>query len=371
MTEFLNRHILKKLLDNVNYSKNKGMIIASPSNDPPYKFHWVRDSSIVMKVIIDCYQKNKSKYFIHLINYIENVSCIQNLDTLTGLGEPKINITREPYNDPWGRPQNDGPALRGLNMLKIYKFFINTYPNITKELVIPALNKDLNYVLKNYNKICFDLWEEIQGWHFYTRLVQLKLLKEYIKLKEELRQYINLDEDYVVKVYNELKNDIKHHIGNNEIISSFDINGNIIRYDDASILLGLCHIDFDEEFCEFFTFDKVNNNCNNLLNYFREKYQLADLNMIGRYQYDEYYGGQLWIICSLGLAQFYFKYGTNTNNNDLIKLSHNILDYIVSIDINLDLAEQYNPNTDEQMSAEKLTWNYSELYFTNKNFMNA
>ena len=55
-------------------------------------------------------------------------------------------------------------------------------------------------------------------------------------------------------------------------------------------------------------------------------------------------------------------------NSKLLRLSHQILDYIVSIDINLDLAEQYNPNTDEMLSAEKLTWNYSELYFTNKNF---
>ena len=90
--------------------------------------------------------------------------------------------------------------------------------------------------------------------------------------------------------------------------------------------------------------------------------------MIGRYKNDAYYGGQSWIICSLALSQFYYQYSKKNKNSKLLRLSHKILDYIVSIDINLDLAEQYNPNTDEMLSAEKLTWNYSELYFTNKNF---
>ena len=31
------------------------MIIASPSTNPPYQFHWIRDSCIVIRVIIDLY----------------------------------------------------------------------------------------------------------------------------------------------------------------------------------------------------------------------------------------------------------------------------------------------------------------------------
>ena len=55
----------------------------------------------------------------YLIRYIENCYKIQNLDTLTGLGEPKINLDITPYNEPWGRPQNDGPALRGIVLFQI------------------------------------------------------------------------------------------------------------------------------------------------------------------------------------------------------------------------------------------------------------
>ena len=41
-----------------------------------------------------------------------------------------------------------------------------------------------------------------------------------------------------------------------------------------------------------------------------------------------------------------------------------ILNKILSIDSNLNLSEQYNIDTQKQISAEKLTWNYSELYFS-------
>ena len=52
---------------------------------------------------IDMFQRTKeSKYFEYIINYIENESKVQDLDTLSGLGEPKINIDCTPFNGEWG-----------------------------------------------------------------------------------------------------------------------------------------------------------------------------------------------------------------------------------------------------------------------------
>ena len=73
---------LEKLIENINFSERKGMIIASPSNDPPYKYHWIRDSALVMRVVLDKYKKtNENKYLILIINYIESEHYIQNLET--------------------------------------------------------------------------------------------------------------------------------------------------------------------------------------------------------------------------------------------------------------------------------------------------
>ena len=357
-----------KLVKNILWSKKAGMIIASPSSDPPYVFHWIRDSSLVMKAIIDIYLKKKSgKYFQLIINYLENEYNIQKLDTLGGLGEPKININCTPYNDPWGRPQNDGPALRGLNMIRLFYNFKDDYKILNLNLIKPILINDLNYLVDNYNKICFDLWEEIKGWHFYTRIVQFKFFKEFLKLNKDYNLIEKKDEDKIVNILDQIKEGLKHHKSNNLIISSFDKDGKIIRWEDSSILLGLCHIDFDEEIIELYGLESFINVSQNLISIFKEKYNDSK-NLVGRYKDDKYYDGQTWFICSLGICQFYY-YLFNLDVKSYYTffiLGKQISNFIINLDKNLNLDEQYNPDTNQQMSAKQLTWNYTELYFTYK-----
>lgn len=106
------------------------------------------------------------------------------------LGEPKFYANGTGYWGEWGRPQNDGPALRALSLLR----FINTYisrhglekalPLIRQKLYdnkLPTstvLKMDLEYIAHKWHFPCFDLWEEIQGFHFYTRIVQRRALIE-------------------------------------------------------------------------------------------------------------------------------------------------------------------------------------------------
>ena len=61
-------------------------------------------------------------------------------------------------------------------------------------MIIPIIIKDLNYIMKNYNQVSFDL-EENKGWHFYTRMVQLKFLKDSIKYHKHLQDVIDV-KDY-------------------------------------------------------------------------------------------------------------------------------------------------------------------------------
>jgi len=352
--------IIKKIEENLNFSEKPGVIIASPSNYPPYKFHWIRDSALVMRVFINEFKKtNNTQSLFNIINYIESEYKIQNLDTKSGLGEPKIKIDLTPYNDPWGRPQNDGPALRGINMIKIFNILKKNYKSIVENLVVKIIEKDIKYILNNYNKPSFDLWEENLGWHFYTRLVQLKFIKDYINVKEELNKYFSIDLE-INTIYNDLLSNIKHHECPEMIISSFDVNGNISKYDDSANILALCHIDFDKDILSQIDYKLVLLNCDNLINFFKNKYDNNKYKLVGRYAYDQYFNGHIWIICSLALAQFYLFIGSK----EMINISKKILDYILSIDINLDLAEQYDIDNNKMLSAEKLTWNYSELYMT-------
>ncbi len=371
---YLNK-ILQRIFENINTTTNVGIVIASPSEDPPYKYHWIRDSALVMRTIIDMYKKTKeSSYFKLIINYIENESKIQELNPISGLGEPKFNINCTEFMGDWGRPQNDGPALRGIILYDIINQFRYKYDILISKLIIPIIEKDLNYIMDNYNKVSFDIWEEKIGWHFYTRLVQLKFIKDSLKFKKLLN---NIDIKKLKDIDNKLSLDIKDHINGNTIISSFDEKGNIIKYEDAANILAFCHINYDKEILEIVPLDYITHTCDSLILAFRKKYNDYELNLIGRYIDDKYYDGQIWIICSLALAQVYIELYTKKNivkynspmhrsksnpNNNFIEISNQILELILSLDVNLILPEQFNPLTNKFISAKKLTWNYSELY---------
>ena len=195
---------MNKIVSLIKQNFINNMVCASLSYQPDYRYYWIRDSALVYRSLIDIYlntnklpdgistMDNKDKFEINskdnlkenlkiedFIIHLENETKIQNLNTLTGLGEPKINIDFSAFNENWGRPQNDGPALRGLNMINIYNLLKKkNFQKICDSIILPIINKDLEYTCKNLKKPSFDLWEEFFGWHFYTRIVQLKFLKE-------------------------------------------------------------------------------------------------------------------------------------------------------------------------------------------------
>ena len=203
--------ILQRITENTNTTTNVGIIIASPSETPPYKYHWIRDSALVMRTIVDMYRKTKDPiYFQSILNYIENESKLQKLKTISGLGEPKYNINCTAFNGSWGRPQNDGPALRGIILFQIIELFSYKYETIIQQLILPIIIRDLEYLLNNYRKVSFDIWEEKKGWHFYTRMVQTKFLKEALRYKKLIQG--NIDIELVTTTYQSLLNDLKDHI---------------------------------------------------------------------------------------------------------------------------------------------------------------
>jgi glucoamylase len=95
-----------------------GIVIASPSRQAPnYYFHWIRDGAICFDQALQIYRENPDFHLratlrSFIFDYMALNRRAQNdTNALTGLGEPKFNIDGSPNSDPWGRPQNDGPAL--------------------------------------------------------------------------------------------------------------------------------------------------------------------------------------------------------------------------------------------------------------------
>lgn len=195
-------NILTKMIANISPDDGeKGAVLASPSrNNPDYYYHWIRDAARTMAEIVKLSGKDKrkfkDKYFDMMIDYVEFTKINQTTPTLSqSPGEPKFYVTGQAFNGPWGRPQNDGPAQRALTLTRWANILLD---NNEKEYVsgvlydgkepsFSVIKSDLDFVANHWKEACFDLWEEVEGTHFYTRMLQRTALREGADLATTLK----------------------------------------------------------------------------------------------------------------------------------------------------------------------------------------
>lgn len=195
------------LLQNIAYPEGQfnngvpGTVIASPStSNPDYYYQWTRDSAITFLTVLSELEDNNfnttlAKAVEYYINTSYNLQRTSNPsgsfddENHKGLGEPKFNTDGSAYTGAWGRPQNDGPALRAyaisrylndVNSLNEGKLVLTDSGDInfssTEDIYKNIIKPDLEYVIGYWDSTGFDLWEENQGRHFFTSLVQQKAL---------------------------------------------------------------------------------------------------------------------------------------------------------------------------------------------------
>ncbi len=186
----------RHLYSNLQHPKAKpGAVIASPSGtregEANYLFHWVRDAALVMQATLS--DKEGERLFLR--PWISFERLLQSLNPPSGdLGEPKYMIDGTAFTGPWGRPQNDGPALRAVTGARLAKRLLReTNSNrsfVQRDLYDSRLptnsmvKKDLEYVARTWRDPSYDLWEEVKGDHFYTRITQQAALLEGAELAE-------------------------------------------------------------------------------------------------------------------------------------------------------------------------------------------
>lgn len=343
-------HLLKKyynLLKKYNLNEN-GSIKASPSDEPNYNYHWVRDSNLIVSLLVDLYEylyinniTEIDKYDV--LNFIEKFVdfeiVIHNSNQITGLGEPKIHLDGSPFIEPWGRPQNDGPALRIISFIKIIKNF-----GYLEKKIEPLICENLKYLKENYNKKGYDLWEEIHGFHYYTKIIQLKAFKI-------VKEYYGFNVDFYI---DEIEKIINRFVVDGKIIST--IEGNIKRsYLDTSIFMASLHTNSVTHY-----FNEEMKSGNILIEEFNKIYPInknSKIKWLGRYPEDIYYGGNPWIITTLAYYLFLYKNFRISKKEILEKLY--FIDEI--LDKNKDSPEQIDKNNLSSKSALFLGWNCAEI----------
>lgn len=156
-----------------------GAVIASPSTaGPNYFYSWVRDAALTMKVVVS--QSTLDRTLMTDYANAEKVHQQNAAQSSSSQGEPKFNVDGSLFTGPWGRPQNDGPALRASTLMAFAKRIglndaFTTGTLYKSDLSAGSLIKtDLEYVAHHWQDSSFDLWEEVQATHFFTLMVQYR-----------------------------------------------------------------------------------------------------------------------------------------------------------------------------------------------------
>lgn len=353
-----------------------GMVVASPSRENPnYYFDWVRDTSLVMRTLIDYWEITKEPAIKKMLKvWVDSETHRQNRPALSGLGEPKYNIDGTGYQGPWGRPQNDGPALRALAMIKFARLLIDEGEQdyVLRKLyygIIPAnspIKKDLEYTAHHWREPNFDPWEEEMGMHFYNLLAQHTALQEGAKIAFELgdAQASHFYHEQSIHIGNYIKaNFLDDRIG---IVVSRHVS-RALGYKNSGIdvapLLALNHTWPYQKLIAFNDIH-VKKYVHTLKNTFMDIYKVntifSDLGVaIGRYPEDKYDGyhtggaGNPWFLATLALGEYYC-----LANRSQELAEKQIQRAIFHSDRKGRMDEQINMDSGHMQGARELTWSH-------------
>lgn len=387
---------VNKILNNMSLSDaDKGAVVASPSrSNPDYYYHWVRDAALSYDALLTYYEHSSNAKLKNIINqkmhdYRDFSVRLQHTQTITGLGEPKFYVDGRAYTGDWGRPQNDGPALRAISFIHWANILLKAgQDKFVRETLydakLPAdlpIKVDLEYISHHWQDANFDLWEEVKGTHFYTLMVTRKALLDGAVLAEKLNDHgaavwyqsqAKLIEKQLALFWDKNKLLIKPTI--NQTGGMKDKKSDI----DTAVILGLLHGDRHDGFLRW-NDRRLLDTLDKTISTFKSLYPInhvADIQgvAIGRYPEDHYSGGDKWqgnpwVLCTYAVAEALYRYAaelkaggdasaaakTTTYADQLIKR----IDYHANADGSLN--EQIDKDTGYMQSARDLTWNYAAI----------
>lgn len=380
------------LMENITAN---GAIMASPSRqNPDYYYDWVRDSAITMGLIASWYDAEHHPLYKNLLlRYVHWVEIIQHQSTPHGgdiLGEPKFYLDGRPYDGPWGRPQNDGPALRALALTQFSWDLLRNkeqeyvqahlYGGGLNPMSMGIIKMDLEYLAHHWQEKNFDLWEEVYGHHFFTAMVQRKALLAGAELARTLQdpQAAAYYEQQATLLEERLKQHINPTIGT--LQATLLPHGGPQKYQelDSAVILAVLlgqHPD------NIFAIDNPHlaMTVEALKKQFKQNFPINDRHntaiLFGRYPGDTYDGyhtnglGNPWFVLTASMAEYHYALASSLarHNHSNHFIHHHIeqgdayLQLVKQYTCNLRMSEQINLYTGQQQGASSLTWNYVAL----------
>lgn len=348
------------MLDNISRPDTaKGTVVASPSKIvPPYYYHWVRDGALTMNAIVSLYESTSDnwaryRYYSILMDYITLSRKQQLSDNWsgapenTGLGEPKFQVDGSTFNMDWGRPQNDGPALRAITLIRFARDLLSDgkwdFVRSLYDSKIPTaslIKADLEYVSYHWRDSSYDLWEEVRGKHFYTKIVQRRALLSGADLADQLGDFGAAS--WYRNQAAQLSGEIDWHWDDfhGYIVETLDrVGGRSDKYSnlDSGVILGVLHAAGSDSFYGA-TNDRVLATASRLADTFKSIYGInwrdrdfdnAKMGIaIGRYPEDIYCGynckppGNPWVLLTAAFAELHFRAVKDWQHDRQIHISY-------------------------------------------------
>jgi glucoamylase len=387
----------------------KGAIVASPvlgsyDPDPDYFFHWYRDSALVLEALRVLFEDPQAAqdYLRHFADFVHFSRSLHELDgralsdsqgwrdatapdfrkflrSNEDLGavhgdavgaETRVNPDGTLDISSWPRPQNDGPALRALSVLR-------WLPHIgaNAELGSAAgalLRSDLIFTRAHWRESCFDIWEEEKGLHYYTLRVAAAALEggagwfaqqgdgpaaaacraDTLHILGKLDGYWRQDQQFYRSRILDLNATSAKELDISVIMAALHSagSGDTHSVHDPRMHATLARLEtlFDAEYA--INRDRVANRAP----------------AMGRYAKDVYYSGGAYYFSTLAAAEFCFRAAARTpaaglpNRRTLIEHGNAFLETVrVFTPPSGDLSEQFDQRTGEQRSAAQLAWSYA------------
>ena len=403
------RHFLRLMLRNVaskgyiftdpetGSASRPGCIIASPTYPDSlipygqiYVYNWTRDSALTAIELASANPPLSQA----LADYVNFADACQNSGASIGYACFTVDGKQRPG---WSE-QSDGPALQ---VSAILQFFAQLAPPV-QAMAKNVIAMDMGYLLDAYKAPTVNLWEETEGYSFFTRSVQLRCFREY--LNNTVGIPVGRSSD-VKNAITDLENALQSHWdpGKGHYLSVLnpqgpgaDLNADIIM---ASIYGAVPHTDsrmLASAAMLRSAFADSGSQWVYPVNEFDNGLGVGPL--IGRYPGDTYDAddpeakihGHPWAPCSCNLAELYYKLAKDITKNNVMPFDalssplfsqvginsgtppdlaasllrtagDKILHAIIRHSDFLELSEQFEADNGFEKSVHNLTWSYASF----------
>jgi len=382
-------------LANINID-GSGAVVASPDNDTPggsYYYHWERDGALSMEALLKT-ASSVAEVKTQLDSYANWVSKVQKEADPHGqpvLTEPKYYIPNgSVYDGAWCRPQNDGPGLRAKTLIG-YANALKT-SNATEDTTAlwQLIQTDLDWLSKNWQLEGCDLWEEIRSddffWNRFTMRAALSLGATFAQAQGDGTRQATY-----AAAAKDVENTLQAHFADGFIYESTS------RRQDASVMCALNDGYLGDGLFKASSME-VAGTITKLNSLFCTSFKVnqADTQagipgiLYGRYEGDNYAGGNPWVLLSAALAEVLYRGAAEVHSAGLEQAAYSLWQPLLGLpqtfdapttaaamasaadgvllrirahvkDSGFHLTEQLDRNDGTPMSAKDLTWSYATV----------